>query len=507
MDINLARLAESTLDRFGDYPSLHFEGVWHSSVALHDRASRVAAGLRRAGVRPGDRVVVMMANCPEVVVVYHALWRLGAVVTPVVFLVTSAELRFILDDSEAVAVITTGELTPKVAGAQAGTDPRPVYVVGENFTELESADPEPIADRDPADLAALLYTGGTTGTSKGVALSHANLSHAGAASRLVSHVPGHNRGISALPLSHSYGLLVTVGGLHAPEPPTSILQRWFSPTDWLRLAAEHRAQSTAVVPSMLAILLRQPVEDYDLSALRFVYSGGAPLPAVVAVEFARRVPSATVIEGYGCTETAGIISSTPPMAPRPGTVGTAVPGVTIRIVGTDGADLPAGEAGEVVVRGKNVMLGYWGGEPLADGWFHTGDVGRLDADGYLTIIDRIKDVILRGGFNVYPRDVEDALVTHPAVAMAAVIGRRDARLGEEIVAYVQLKPGAEAEAHELIGYARESLGAHIYPREVHIIDEIPLTSVGKLDRKRLRTAGVAGAVWLRRPVAGRTGPG
>jgi long-chain acyl-CoA synthetase len=507
MQTNLARLAEESLDRFGDYPSLHFEGAWHSSWSLHERGARVAAGLRRAGVGPGDRVVVIMANCPEVVVVYQALWRAGAVVTPVVFLITPDELRFIIEDSSAVAVITTAELAPKVYAAQEG-DPRPcaVYVVGDNFAELESADPEPVVDRAASDLAALLYTGGTTGRSKGVPLSHENLSHAGASSRSVSHVPGMNRGISALPLSHSFGLLVTVGGLHAPEPPVSILQRWFEPKEWLRLAADHRAQGTAVVPSMLAILLRQPLEDYDLSDLSFVFSGAAPLSAVVALEFARRVPSATVIEGYGCTETAGIISGTPPMAPRLGTVGKAVPGVELRIVGPDGTDVPVGGNGEIVVRGPNVMAHYWGGEALPDGWFATGDVGRLDEDGYLTIIDRIKDVILRGGFNVYPRDVEDALVTHPAVAMAAVVGRSDVRLGEEVVAYVSLAPGQRVEEHELIAYARARLGAHQYPREVHIIDEIPLTSVGKLDRKRLRTGpAVAGAVWLRRPVAGGAG--
>jgi long-chain acyl-CoA synthetase len=266
----------------------------------------------------------------------------------------------------------------------------------------------------------------------------------------------------------------------------SILQRWFEPTEWLCLAAEHRAQTTAVVPSMLAILLGQPLEDYDLSALQFVFSGAAPLSAAVAAEFARRVPSATVLEGYGCTETGGIISSSPPLAPRRGTVGRPVPDVTVRIVGPDERDVAAGADGEIVVRGPNVMPHYWGGEPLAGGWFATGDVGRMDEDGYLTIVDRIKDVILRGGFNVYPRDVEDVLMTHPAVAMAAVVGRPDDRLGEEVVAFVSLADGASVAPDDLVAYARDRLGAHKYPREVHVVDGIPLTSVGKLDRKRLR---------------------
>ncbi len=489
MESNLARLADIALDRHGDYPSLHYGGEWFTSASMHERSARVAQGLRLAGVQPGDRVVVFMANCPEVHVAYSALWRAGAVVTPVVFLVTPPELRHILADSGAVAVITTEELVPKISAAQDGAgQPVPVYVVGGSFTELESSAPGSIVDRGPDDLAALLYTGGTTGRSKGVPLTHTNLSHAGFASRSVSHVPGVNRGIVALPLSHSFGLLVTVGGLHTPEPPVAILQRWFEPVEWLRLAEEHRAQSTAVVPSMLAILLAQPLEDRDLSALRFVYSGAAPLSAAVAQEFARRVPSATVLEGYGCTETSAIITGTPPLAPRPGTVGRPVPGVSLRILGPDRAEMPVGSDGEIVVHGDNVMAGYWRGEPLGDGWFATGDVGRLDDDGYLTIVDRIKDLILRGGFNVYPRDVEDVLMAHPAVAMAAVVGRPDDRLGEEVVAFVALADGETASADELIAYVRERVSAHKYPRELHIVDAIPLTSVGKLDRKRLRAS-------------------
>jgi long-chain acyl-CoA synthetase len=176
----------------------------------------------------------------------------------------------------------------------------------------------------------------------------------------------------------------------------------------------------------------------------------------------------------------------PPLAPRPGTVGQPVPGVEVRIVDPEGHDLPPGEDGEIVVCGANVMKGYWGALPLPDGWFATGDVGRLDADGYLTIVDRIKDLILRGGFNVYPRDVEDALMTHPAVTMAAVVGRPDDRLGEEVVAYVSVASDAIVTPDDLIAYARGRLGAHKYPREVHVIDAVPLTSVGKLDRKKLR---------------------
>jgi long-chain acyl-CoA synthetase len=270
-----------------------------------------------------------------------------------------------------------------------------------------------------------------------------------------------------------------------------VLLRWFDADSWLRLAAEQRSQITAIVPSMLAMLLARPIEEYDLSELRFVYSGAAPLSPALGDEFARRVPGVTVVEGYGCTETAAIISTNPPMAPRAGTVGRPVANVEVRIEAPDGSEVPVGEDGEIVVRGPNVMRGYWGSNEPQGEWFHTGDVGRMDADGYLTIVDRIKDLIIRGGYNVYPRDVEDALLTHPEVAMAAVVGRPDSRLGEEVVAFVSLVAGGAVSAEDLIAYAKQRLSGYKYPREIHIVDAIPLTSVGKLDRKRLRATVTA----------------
>jgi long-chain acyl-CoA synthetase len=498
---HLARLAAAAVQRFGDYRSVHFEGTWYRSTNQYARAVRVSAGLRALGVAPGSRVVVVMANCPEVTVTYVASWHAGAVVTPVIFLATAPELRHVVLDSRAAAVVTTVELLPKVREATAGTGVL-VVVAGAtadedgvvHFAELESAEPGELVDRSADDLAALLYTGGTTGRSRGVPLTHQNLVDGSGAARSVSQVPGINRGLVALPLAHSFGILVTVGGMHAAEPPVTVLQRWFDPAGWLALAQEHRVQAAAVVPSMLAMLLAQPLEDYDLGALRYVYSGAAPLPAALVYELERRVPAATVLEGYGCTETAGIICATPPARRKVGTVGRPVPGIELRIVAPDGADRPPGEDGEVLVRGPNVMAGYWQ-EPhpsIVDGWFATGDIGRLDADGYLSIVDRKKDLIIRGGHNVYPRDVEDVLLAHPAVAGAAVVGRPDDRLGEEVVAFVSLRPGLAVTADELAAHAKANLAATKYPRDIRFLDAIPLTSVGKVDRKRVR-ALVTGA--------------
>ena len=508
----LPRRAEAALERLGDHRSLCFEGTWHTSGELAARARRTAAGLVGLGVRPGDRVVLVMANCPEVGIAYAALWRAGAVATPVLFLLTEGELRHVMTDSGAAAVVTTPEFLPKVRASAGGV---PVVVVGDSagdsaedsgrdgavpWTDLERGDELGIVDRVPDDLAALLYTGGTTGRSKGVALTHAGLDAAGHAGSLAGRAPGRVRGLLPLPLAHVYGLMVSVAGLHAVEPGETVLVRWFDAAGWVSLVEQHRTQTSALVPSMLSMLLAQPLEEHDLSSLERLSSGGAPLAAGLAVELERRIPGVEVREGYGCTESSALISAQPPDERRLGSVGKPVPGVTVRIAGPDGSALPPGEDGEICVRGPVVMTGYWNApeataEALRGGELHTGDVGRLDQDGYLYVVDRIKDLIIRNGFNVYPRDVEDVLLAHPEITGAAVVGRPDPRTGEEVVAFVSVEPGSSLTPDRVVAYAKEHLSAAKYPCEVRVVDAIPLTSVLKTDRKALRrlvTAGPAG---------------
>ena len=503
LDENLARQAELTLERQGDYDTLNYEGRWHTSGQLADRAARLATGLAGLGVRPGDRLLVLMANCPEVLITYSAAWRAGAVVTPLIFLVSDHELRHALDDSGAVGIVTTVDFLPKVAaaldrapgvrfvlvpGAQAA-GPAPGGAPVLDFDEVASAEPGPIADRSGTDLAALLYTGGTTGRSKGVPLTHAGLYWCGSAAHQQSVRANVTSSVLPLPLAHAYGLLVICGGMHRTDHAKTILMRWFDPAGWLKLTAEHRVQGTALVPSMIQMLLSQPLEEADLSELIAVSSGAAPLADEVRREFEARVPSAMVYEGYGCTEAATFISANPWGARRLGSVGLPVPGVELAIQDDAGHVLAAGQDGEVCVRSPGVMTGYWHSDDtsaLAGGWLHTGDIGHVDDDGYLYVVDRKKDLILRGGFNVFPRDIEDVLVAHPAVAQAGVVGRPDARLGEEVVAFVSLRPGAEVTAAELTEHARMHLAATKYPREITIVPMVPLTSVGKLDRKKLR---------------------
>jgi long-chain acyl-CoA synthetase len=361
------------------------------------------------------------------------------------------------------------------------------------LSSLEAGVPGPIVERKDEDLAALMYTGGTTGRAKGVMLSHENLYHAGKSAQEGSYAPGLTRVIVPLPLAHSFGLIVTIVGYHSPEPHLSILQRWFDAPDWLELVQKHKVEQSTVVPTMLQMLLDQPLEDYDLSSLKDIVSGASALSSDTASEFERRVPSVKIRQGYGLTETSASCTVMPIDERRPGSVGKVIPGFEVKIVDADsGEPVPQGEVGEILIKGPGVMLGYWRSEDattdaVRDGWFFTGDLGRLDEDGYLFIVDRKKDLIIRGGFNVYPRDVEDALVEHPAVAIAGVVGKADDVKGEEVVAFVQLAPGAAATEEELIEFSKTKLGRYKYPREVRIVDSVPLTSVLKIDRKKLRT--------------------
>ena len=466
----LADLADAAFARLGDHPALAFEGTTYGSAELADRTSRLAAGLQQWGVRPGDRVAVVLPNRPELLQLYGAVWRAGAVATPALPALTPEEVRHVLTDSGAVLLVTED---PRLHGLGV-----PVLDLA-GLSALEEADPSEAVPRKETDLAALLYTGGTTGRAKGVMLGQGGLVAITRARESVTATAHARCSVVPLPLSHVYGLVTTAARLHAREPSLLVLQRRFDAAGWIALVEKHRAQASSMVPSMIQALLQQPLEDHDLSSLTYLTSGGAPLPVPVWEELERRLPHMRLCDGYGCTEATSTVSMNPPDARRHGSVGLPVPGVELRIA----------DDGEVLVRSPGVMLGYHHdpeatAATLADGWLHTGDIGRLDDDGYLWVVDRLKDVILRNGFNVYPRDVEDVLLAHPAVARAAVVGRPHARLGEEVVAFVSLRSPATQE--ELLAFGREHVAAHKAPREVHVVDDVPLTSVGKTDRKAAR---------------------
>lgn len=499
--VGLGMLAETSLAQLGDHRALEFEGTWHTAQQLHALACRLAGGLVAAGVKPGERVVVCMTNSPEVLVSYAALWRCGAVPTPVISAVTSVELQHMLLDSGARWAICSASSLPMVSEAAYGTGVR-VVLAAEALAagaDLLLGDllgqAGPVVDRADEDMAALLYTGGTTGRAKGVVLTHGGLERIAASRAAVIARSGARDLLLALPLSHVYGLLNLVTRQQMPEPGFVSLQARFAAREWLQLAGALRPASAALVPSMLQLLLREDLESSDLSALTYVTTGGAPLPVPVREEFERRVPGVRVCDGYGCTEVTSTATMNPFDAPRSGSVGLPVPDVEVRVVDDLGATLPPGRDGEVCVRSPGIMAGYWNSpqataEVLHEGWLHTGDVGHADDDGYLYVVDRLKDLIIRGGFNVYPRDVEDALLAHPAVTAAAVVGRPDELYGEEVVAYVSLQADVTVLEQELIDWTAARLGRHKRPRELYVLDAVPLTSVGKTDRKALRSRAI-----------------
>ncbi|WP_261569710.1 class I adenylate-forming enzyme family protein [Frankia gtarii] len=541
--ISLGGLAELAVERTGGTEEMIFEGRVESAAARFARSCRFSAGLRDAGLVAGDRVVVHMANCPEVGIAYHGVWRAGGVVTPTLFLLDEAELRHVLVDSGARFVLTTPDFLAKVravasdcpqvrvlivvadpAGSDpAGSDPaaRPGRPVGSppvlSFADLTAADEGPLEPTDPAAMAALLYTGGTTGQARGVVLSHDALS-AGGFAAASGNANEELVGLLPLPLSHIYGLTISVMTLHMRKPGPAVLMRWFNPRGWLDLVAEHRVAVSALVPSMIGQLLAEPLHLADTSSLRRVTSGGAPLPREIALEWQRRLPGIELVEGYGCTESAGGVTTTSPGAARLGSVGLPAIGVEVRVELPDGSPAGPGQDGEICLRGPMVMTGYWQApqataEALRGGWLHTGDVGRRDVDGYLYIVDRIKDLIIRGGVNIYPRDVEDGLLGHPDVAACGVVGRADHRHGEEVIAYVQLVAGGTVSPEELVHWGRARLGPLRYPREVHIVESLPLTSVLKTDRRALRSLTAASSPSRRigpadgRPADGRPADG
>jgi long-chain acyl-CoA synthetase len=500
--MNLARLLDDHVADYGDHDEVFFEGRWHSSAETLQNAKRLGAGLQELGVRPGDRVVVLLPNCPEVGISYWGSWRIGAAITPVIFMLPPTEIHRILEQSEAKVAITSPDFLANLqAGAKGvetlehvvlvGGDPQPDTLA---WSDLLGSGEAEIVERDKDDLAGLLFTGGTTGASKGVMLSHNNLEWTARTAAEASGLEPDNVGLLSLPLSHSFGMHVSIIG--ALVKGKGVLLRWFDPTLMLDMIEEHKVQRMAVVPTMLQLLLMMPLEERDLSSLEYITSGAAGLPGEVQRAFEERVPNCKIIQGYGLTETSPTVAVQPPSSADDGTrkigsVGPVVPGVEVRIEGDDGSALGPDEVGEITVKGPNVMLGYWRNEEataeaIKDGWFHTGDMGKLDVDGNLFIVERKKDLVIRGGFNVYPADVEGVLLKHPGITEAAIVGRVSERWGEEPVAFVVLA-SSDVSIDDIMEYCETELAKYKIPAEIRPVPMIPKTPVGKIDKKELRT--------------------
>jgi len=502
--MNLATLADRNLTERGEYERLVFEGRTFTNRDLHDKSARLAAALKGLGLKPGHKVVVMMINSPEVLMAYPGIWRAGLVAIPVLFLLEEHEERFILENSEARAVLTSPESYPKVAAAARGLPVR--IVVTGNATEpleegvlsfealLESNAPmDYIQPRRTDDIATILYTSGTTGRPKGVIQTHGNL-YANAMNGWNSATTRRlgESNLLVLPLAHTFGLSAVISGFLFGTK--SILMRWFSAEDALSLIQKHRVKSMSGVPTMFVYMLMHPMaSQYDTSSVERWLVGAAPMPIAQLEAFERKF-GGTMYVGYGLTESCpGVAVERENMPRKPGSTGVALVGVTIRILESDGREAKLGEIGEIVVKGANVSPGYYKNreattETFRDGWLLTGDMGYLDEDGYLFVVERKKDLLIRGGFNVYPKDVEEVIYHHPAVSEAAVVGVPDPLMGEEVCAYVVKKNGAEVTEAAIIQHCQSKLAKYKTPRYVEFVSALPRTSIGKIQKKELRRA-------------------
>jgi long-chain acyl-CoA synthetase len=459
-----------------------------------DRASsRIAGLLRKQGLRPGDRIGIMLPNVAEFAVIYYGVLRAGGVVVPMNPLLKAREVAYYLRDCDARLIFAWHGFA---AGAQAGAeqaDATAVIVDPATFPGLvaSAAPDDRVADREAADTAVILYTSGTTGSPKGAELTHASLGrNADVARTDLFQLTAGDVIFGGLPLFHAFGQTCALNAAVASGACVTLLPR-FAPDRALRILAEHRVTVFEGVPTMYVALLGDPdCGSYDVSALRFAVSGGAAMPVEVLRGFEEAF-GCQVLEGYGLSETSPVASFNHPDRPRkPGSIGTPIRGVQMRVVDGDGNEVPRGDVGEIVIRGHNVMKGYWRrpeatADAIPDGWFRTGDVGRVDEGGYFEIIDRKKDLIIRGGYNVYPREIEEVLYEHPAVAEAAVIGLPHAVLGEEVGAAVVVKPGADVTAGQLRDYVKAQVAAYKYPRAVWLTSELPKGPTGKIVKREI----------------------
>ena len=467
-----------------------------------ERAVRgVATRLRERGVAPGDRVALLVPNVPEFTIAYFGILYAGATVVPINVLAAAPEVTYFLEDTQARLLIVHPlfEQVGRAGAAALGTEvvlatsePGPDTLGG--FAAADPiGSPHPTS---PQDTAVILYTSGTTGKPKGAELTHSNLfiNCVVVVQRLLPAIDGPHRALATLPLFHSFGQTVIQNGMIASGGSLTLLPR-FDPEQAFALIERDRLTLFAGVPTMyFALLHHRGDRAYDVSSLRGCMTGGAPMPVEVLYAFEEKF-NVQILEGFGLSETSPVASFNVLSKPRkPGSIGYPAWGVELCIVNDADQPLPDGEHGEICIRGHNIMKGYLNrpeasAEALRNGWFHSGDIGYRDADGCYWIVDRKKDMILRGGFNVYPREVEEVLYQHEAVVEAAVVGVPHESLGEEVKAVVALKPDARVTADELQAFCKDRLAAYKYPRLIEFRDSLPKGSTGKILKRELRTPG------------------
>ncbi|HEV2147599.1 MAG TPA: long-chain fatty acid--CoA ligase [Longimicrobiaceae bacterium] len=499
--MNVAHNLERSARLFPDAPALVFEGRALSYGEMEERTGRAAHALEALGVRPGDRVALFLPNVPEFAIAYLAAMKAGAVAVSVNALLTTEEVRYVLEDSGARVLFTAPELLDTVALLRGSVESLQHLVLcgdavpGEATLDgLSAGRPAEYRAREmePDDPAAILYTSGTTGKQKGATLSHGNVvSNYHATRHCVGSRPGDRHALF-LPLFHCFGQNFILNAALA-SGGTVLLHRRFDPESTPAALRAGGMTHLYAVPTIYIYLLNAGAAPGDLPALRYCFSAAATLPVEVERRWEERF-GLPVFEGYGLTETSPFAAYNHEFAHRPGSIGTPVESVEMRVEGPDGREMPDGEWGEICIRGPNVMLGYWNrpeesAQALRGGWFHSGDVGYRDADGFFYLVDRVKDMINAAGFKVWPREVEEVLYAHPAVRECAVVGLPDPVKGETVAAFVVLRLGEGWTETDAVAYCRERMAAYKVPREVRFVETIPKSATGKILKRVLREEG------------------
>ena len=509
MTLNLAVLLEESAKERPEKPALILKDRVLDYAGLRNAAKRFANALVSLGVKPGDKVAVMVPNVPEFVVAYYGILNAGAAVVPLNVLLQGPEVAYHLDDSDAVALVAWEESLEAAWKGFEGAEGCETLVVVEQpggkgalegahgFDGLLGDHPAEfdMAQTMPDDTAVVIYTSGTTGRPKGAELSHFNLFFNAvykADKRL--KLREDDVGMAVLPLFHIFGQ-TTVMNASIYKGNTIAMVPRFEPEAALGAIQDFGVTAFVGVPTMYQYLLRHPnADDYDTSSLRLGISGGASMPVEVLKNFEEKF-GVVILEGYGLSETSpGTCFNRSAEQRKVGSIGLPFWGIEVKVFDENDAEVPRGERGELVVRGHNVMKGYYKrpdatAEAMKNGWFHTGDIAKMDEDGYFYIVDRVKDMIIRGGYNVYPREVEEALYEYPGVAEVAVVGAPHEELGEEVTAVVAMKEGESATEEEMISFAKERVAAYKYPRRVVFMEELPKNATGKILKRELARIG------------------
>ena len=490
---NLADNLTRTAEKHPDRPAVRLDDLVLTYAELQDGARRVATLLKDKGVGPGDRVGLVLPNVPPFPVLFYGALAVGAVVVPMNPLLKGREVKYYLEDSGASIVFAWKDMAEEAGKGADAVGIECVPVDPADFVDL-LAQHEPtddVADREDDDTVVLLYTSGTTGQPKGAELTHANMiSNAAVSAETLVELTEEDVVMGCLPLFHCFGLTCGLNAAVLTGACLTLIPR-FDAEKALEVVGRDKVTVFEGVPTMYAGMLHvEDASSYDMSSLRTCISGGSAMPVEVMKKFEKAF-DCIVLEGYGLSETSPVASfNQPDIERKPGSIGVPVRGVEMKLLDDEGNDVDQGEVGEIAIKGENVMKGYWGKkdeteDTFAGDWFLSGDMAKQDEDGYFFIVDRKKDLIIRGGYNVYPREVEEALYEHDAVAEVAVIGIKDDDLGEEVGAAVALKDGHDVDEEELQAFAKERLAAYKYPRAVWIVDELPKGPTGKILRREV----------------------